>query len=55
MDCPFLGFASIVLGATRDELITDALGVRERGVLIHAAVAEALSAIADAYPPPGEL
>jgi ATP-dependent helicase/nuclease subunit B len=46
VDCPFLGFASIVLGATRDEGVTDALGVRERGILIHAAVAEALTAIA---------
>jgi RecB family exonuclease len=45
-DCAFLGFSSIVLRATRDESVTDALGVRERGILIHAAVAEALSAIA---------
>jgi len=35
-----------VLGATRDEGVSDALGVRERGILIHAAVAEALTAIA---------
>jgi hypothetical protein len=45
-DCAFLGFSSIVLRATRDEAIGDALGARERGTLIHAAVAEALSAIA---------
>jgi RecB family exonuclease len=35
-----------VLRASRDEAVTDALGIRERGTLIHAAVAEALSAIA---------
>jgi RecB family exonuclease len=46
MDCAFLGFSSIVLRATRDEIVGDALGVRERGVLIHVAVAEALAAIA---------
>lgn len=46
VDCAFLGFSSIVLRATRDESVGDALGVRERGVLIHAAVAEALTAIA---------
>jgi ATP-dependent helicase/nuclease subunit B len=46
VDCAFLGFSSIVLRATRDESVGDALGVRERGVLIHAAVAEALLAIA---------
>lgn len=45
-DCAFLGFSTIVLRASRDENVTDALGVRERGILIHAAVAEALSAIA---------
>ncbi len=45
-DCAFLGFSSIVLRATRDEGVTDALGVRERGILIHAAVADALLAIA---------
>lgn len=46
VDCPFLGFSSIVLRATRDEGVSDSLGVRERGILIHAAVAEALLAIA---------
>lgn len=55
VDCPFLGFASIVLGATRDEAVTDGLGVRERGVLIHLAVAEALSAIAGLERPDDEL
>jgi hypothetical protein len=45
-DCAFLGFSSIVLRASRDENVSDALGVRERGILIHAAIAEALSAIA---------
>lgn len=55
VDCPFLGFSSIVLRATRDEGVTDALGVRERGILIHAAVAEALSAIAGMERPENEL
>jgi ATP-dependent helicase/nuclease subunit B len=55
VDCPFLGFASIVLRATRDEGVTDALGVRERGILIHAAVADALSAIAGLDKPDHEL
>ncbi len=55
VDCPFLGFSSIVLRATRDEGVTDALGVRERGILIHAAVAEALSAIAGLQKPDDEL
>jgi len=54
-DCAFLGFAGIVLRATRDEGVTDALGVRERGILIHAAVAEALSAIAGLDRPDHEL
>jgi ATP-dependent helicase/nuclease subunit B len=54
-DCAFLGFASIVLRATRDEAVTDALGVRERGILIHAAVADALSAIAGRDAPDDEL
>ncbi|HYQ15265.1 MAG TPA: PD-(D/E)XK nuclease family protein, partial [Polyangiaceae bacterium] len=55
VDCPFLGFAAIVLRAARDEAVSDALGVRERGVLIHAAVAEALSAIAGLDKPDDEL
>lgn len=54
-DCAFLGFAGIVLRASRDESITDALGVRERGILIHAAVAEALQAIAGLDKPDDEL
>ncbi len=54
-DCAFLGFSSIVLRATRDEGVTDALGVRERGILIHAAVAEALQAIAGLDRPDDEL
>ncbi|HXK18358.1 MAG TPA: PD-(D/E)XK nuclease family protein [Polyangiaceae bacterium] len=55
VDCPFLGFSSIVLRATRDEGVTDSLGVRERGILIHAAVAEALLAIAGLERPDDEL
>ncbi|HKY35682.1 MAG TPA: PD-(D/E)XK nuclease family protein [Polyangiaceae bacterium] len=53
-DCAFLGFSSIVLRTVRDESVTDALGARERGVLIHAAVAEALSAIAGRLDRPEE-
>jgi ATP-dependent helicase/nuclease subunit B len=45
-DCAFLGFSAIVLRASRDENVSDALGARERGNLIHEAVAEALTAIA---------
>jgi RecB family exonuclease len=54
-DCAFLGFSTIVLRATRDEGVTDALGVRERGILIHAAVADALIAIAGLDRPDDEL
>lgn len=54
-DCAFLGFSTIVLRATRDEGVSDALGVRERGILIHAAVAEALLAIAGLDRPDDEL
>lgn len=55
VDCGFLGFAAIVLRAVRDEAITDGLGARERGVLIHAAVAEALTAISGMHRPEAEL
>jgi len=44
-----------VLKATRDEGVTDALGVRERGILIHAAVADALLAIVGLERPDDEL
>ncbi len=54
-DCAFLGFSTIVLRATRDEAVTDALGIRERGILIHAAVADALLAIAGLDRPDDEL
>jgi ATP-dependent helicase/nuclease subunit B len=54
-DCAFLGFSSIVLKSSRDESVGDALGVRERGILIHAAVAEALVAIAGLALGDGEL
>ncbi len=54
-DCAFLGFSAIVLRATRDEGVTDALGVRERGIVIHAAVADALLAIAGLERPDDEL
>ena len=54
-DCAFLGFSTIVLRATRDEGVTDALGVRERGTVIHAAVADALTAIAGRDAPDHEL
>jgi hypothetical protein len=54
-DCAFLGFSAIVLRATRDEGVSDALGIRERGIMIHAAVAEALLAIAGLDRPDAEL
>lgn len=54
-DCAFLGFSTIVLRASRDEAVGDGLGIRERGILIHAAVAEALSAIAGLDRPDDEL
>lgn len=54
-DCAFLGFSTIVLRATRDEAVSDSLGIRERGILIHAAVAEALIAIAGLDRPEDEL
>jgi len=41
--CAFLGFSSSVLRAVRDETIGDGLNARERGTLIHEALAVALS------------
>jgi CRISPR/Cas system-associated exonuclease Cas4 (RecB family) len=41
--CSFLAFSAL-LGATRDEKSDDTVGLRERGSLLHAALAEALSA-----------
>lgn len=42
--CRFLGFMGIVLKASRDDPVSDAIGARERGSLLHAALAEALEA-----------
>jgi ATP-dependent helicase/nuclease subunit B len=41
--CAFLGFSGIVLRAVRDEAVGDGLSARERGTLIHEALAVALS------------
>jgi RecB family exonuclease len=43
--CPFLAFASYGLRAVRDEAPGDGVGVRERGSLIHAALAAAHEAM----------
>ncbi|HVJ19764.1 MAG TPA: PD-(D/E)XK nuclease family protein [Polyangiaceae bacterium] len=43
--CPFLAFASYGLKAVRDEAPGDGIGVRERGSLIHAALAAAHEAM----------
>jgi RecB family exonuclease len=42
--CRFLGFMGSVLKATRDDPVGDAITARERGSLLHAALAEALEA-----------
>ncbi|HWZ87344.1 MAG TPA: PD-(D/E)XK nuclease family protein, partial [Polyangiaceae bacterium] len=41
--CAFLGFSGIVLRAVRDDAVGDGLSARERGTLIHEALAVALS------------
>jgi ATP-dependent helicase/nuclease subunit B len=41
--CAFLGFSGLVLRATRDDAVGDGLSARERGTLIHEALAAALS------------
>lgn len=41
--CGFLGFSGSVLRAVRDEVVGDGLNARERGTLIHEALAVALS------------
>ncbi len=46
--CPFLAFSSAVLKAARADPVGDAIGVRERGSLLHDALARALEATADA-------
>ncbi len=43
--CPFLAFAGSVLRAVRDEAAGDAIGFRERGSLIHGALAAAHEAM----------
>lgn len=43
--CGFLGFASSVLRASRNDAVEDAIGARERGTLLHAALAAALEAV----------
>jgi hypothetical protein len=41
--CAFLGFSSVVLRAVRDDAVGDGLSPRERGTLIHEALAVALT------------
>jgi hypothetical protein len=41
--CAFLGFSGVVLRAVRDDAVGDGLSARERGTLIHEALAVALS------------
>ncbi len=41
--CAFLGFSGVVLRAVRDDLVGDGLSARERGNLIHEALAVALT------------
>ncbi len=41
--CAFLGFSGVVLRAVRDDAVGDGLSARERGTLIHEALALALS------------
>jgi ATP-dependent helicase/nuclease subunit B len=41
--CAFLGFSSVVLRAVRDDAVGDGLSARERGTLIHEALAVALT------------
>ena len=41
--CAFLGFSGVVLRAVRDDSIGDGLSARERGTLIHEALARALT------------
>ena len=47
--CPFLAFAGGVLRASRDDPMGDAIGYRERGSLLHEAVAVALEATRGAW------
>lgn len=42
--CPFLGFTDRVLRATRPDPATEGMGARERGILLHEALAAALEA-----------
>jgi RecB family exonuclease len=47
--CRFLGFMGNVLRASRDDPVGDAITARERGNLLHAALAEALEATRGRY------
>jgi hypothetical protein len=47
--CRFLGFMGSVLRASRDDPVGDAISARERGSLLHAALAEALEATRGRY------
>lgn len=47
--CPFLGFTSQVLRATLADPIEDAISARERGSLLHEALAQGLSAVRELW------
>jgi len=47
--CPYLGFTSIVLRASAVDPVEDAISARERGNLLHAALAAALEAVRELW------
>ncbi|HEY3665232.1 MAG TPA: PD-(D/E)XK nuclease family protein, partial [Polyangiaceae bacterium] len=47
--CAFLGFSGVVLRAVRDDAVGDGLSARERGTLIHEALAVALTGTREHY------
>ena len=49
LSCRFLAFAGRVLGAIREDAVSDAVGFKERGSLVHEALAAALAATAGRY------
>lgn len=55
--CPYLSFTANVLRATASDPVEDAISARERGSLLHAALARALTSVQDLWGrrPPSEL
>jgi hypothetical protein len=47
--CNFLGFSAVVLRAVQDDAVGDALSARERGTLIHEALAVGLTGTRDGF------